>query len=586
MKNRCLHFVLIFCFAFFFSLSNAQSVPPLERVVTLTFTNEKIEVVLSNLSRQANFTFSYNPAILDNTRLYNGSYAGKSVREILNQLFAGTIQYKERGNNYIILTRAPTPPQKSSVTPPLIISGYVANSETGEKLPDVSIYDKKTLSSVITNEYGYFKLKIDKPSDVNSIAFNKLTYKDTVINLNKSEDQFVTMMLQPAKLAPPKVDVPHDTLVKRTDPVPDIHEHEMTKSQINMTNIKDTLYSTFQISLLPFVGSHHVLSGNVINDYSINIIGGYNLGVKKLELGAVFNVNRGDVQHVQLAGVFNAVNGNVNGLQGGGTLNVVRGRTDGVQMAGVLNANLGGMQGPQFAGVLNVNGRASQGAQFAGVLNVQVQDYKGPQFAGVLNVATHGIQGAQIAGVLNYATRVRGTQIGLINVSDSIHGVPVGLLSFVNHGYHKIELSADEIFYTNLAFRTGVRQFYNIFSASIKPDNFGDPFWAMGYGIGTAPRISNRLALNFDLLSSHVSQGHLEERTSLLSKFYVGIDVKILNKLSLTAGATLNGYLTERGEEYPSIFTNNTPRLIYDDDVGNTGHLQMWWGWKVGIRFL
>jgi hypothetical protein len=156
----------------------------------------------------------------------------------------------------------------------------------------------------------------------------------------------------------------------------------------------------------------------------------------------------------------------------------------------------------------------------------------------------------------------------------------------VNHGYHKIEISADEIFYTNLAFRTGVRQFFNIFSASVKPDNLGDPVWAMGYGIGTAPRISDRLSLNFDLLSSHVSQGHLEERLSLLNKFYMGVDFHILKKLSITAGATLNGYLTERNEEYPSIFTNNTPHLIYDENVGNTSHLQMWWGWKIGLRFL
>lgn len=586
MKSSSLRFLLFFCLVLQLKASIAQHVPLLERTVTISFTNEKIDVILFRLSQQGKFIFSYNPNILDGDRLYSGTYSGKSVREILNQLFAGAIQYKERGN-YIILNRAPIPQQKSSVIPPLTISGYVANNQTGAKLGEVSIYDKKTLSSAITNEYGYFKIKIDKPSEMNLISFNKLTFKDTLITVAGGEDKFINIMLASEIVNTPlSSNISVDTLVKKTEPVPDIHPQEMTKSQINMANIKDTLYRDFQISLLPFVGTHHRLSGNVINDYSINIIGGYNLGVRKLEAGAVFNVNRGDVSHVQLAGVFNAVNGSVKGFQGAGTINLVRDSVDGVQMSGALNVNLGGMKGPQFAGVLNVNGKESRGAQFAGVLNVQVQDYVGPQFAGVLNVATHSIEGAQIAGILNYATRVKGTQVGLINISDSIQGVPVGLLSFVNRGYHKIEFSADEIFLTNLAFRTGVRQFYNIFSASIKPDNFNDPFWAIGYGIGTAPRLSKKLSLNIDLLSSHVSQGHLEESLSLLNKVYLGIDFQLLKKLSLTAGATLNGYLTERGVEYPSIFSGNTPHLIYDDDVGDTSHLQMWWGWKVGIRFL
>ncbi|HEX5168611.1 MAG TPA: STN and carboxypeptidase regulatory-like domain-containing protein [Cyclobacteriaceae bacterium] len=569
-------------------ISIGQATPPLERSITITFSNEKFDVVLSRLSQQGKFTFSYNPAIFDASRSYSGSFSNKSVREILNQLFGGTVQYKTKGN-YIILTRTPAQEQKTSTEKPLIISGYVVNSETGEKVQEVSIYDKKTLTSVISNSFGYFKLKIDKPSDINSIAFNKRTFRDTLITVSKGEDQFITMLMNPEiiiSVTPTEnVDSMREDSVTKTEE-PDERESEtMKESQVNMLNIKDTLYSEFQVSFVPFVGTHHMLSGNVISDYSINILGGYTFGVRRLEVGGIFNIDRGDVQHAQVAGVFNAVNGNVKGFQGAGNVNLVRGRIDGVQMAGTMNINLGGIEGPQFAGILNINTTASRGAQFAGIMNVQVQDFKGSQFAGALNVATHHISGTQIAAV-NYGRHVRGSQIGVLNLSDSIRGVPIGILSYVRSGYHKIELSADEIFYTNLAFRTGVRQFYNIFSASIKPDDFGDPFWAMGYGIGTAPRLSKWLYLNFDLQSSHVSQGHLEESLSLLNKAYLGFDIQVTRRFSITAGATLNGYLTDRGEEYPSLFTDNTPHVIYDEDVGDKSHLQMWWGWKVGLRFL
>lgn len=565
----------------------AQNVPPLERNVSISLTNEKIDVILSRLSQQGKFTFSYNPAILDMTRSYDGSFNNKSVREVLNQLFGGTIQYKEKGN-YIILTRAPTPTQKASVEKALLISGYVINDATGEKISEVSIYDKKTLSAVVSNEFGYFKLKIDKPSEINHISFNRRTFKDTLISVSKKDDQFITVVMRPeviVTLNPPgETETPRDSIKKEETRIP---ESEPTKeSQVNMMNIKDTLYSDFQVSLIPFVGTHHMLSGNVISDYSFNILGGYSFGVRRFEAGGIFNINRGDVQHTQLAGVFNAVGGNVKGFQGAGNVNLVRGRVDGVQFAGTLNVNLGGIKGPQFAGIMNVNMEASRGVQFAGIMNVQIEDYKGSQFAGILNVATHKIDGMQMAAIINYGTHVHGSQLGLLNISDSIRGVPIGLLSYVRSGYHKIEISADEIFYTNLAFRTGVRQFYNIFSTSIKPDDFGDPFWAMGYGIGTAPRLAKWLHLNIDLTANHVSQGHLQESLSLLNKAYLGFDFQLARKFSITAGATLNGYLTEREVEYPSLFTNYIPHLIYDEDVGDTSHLQMWWGWKVGLRFL
>ena len=56
------------------------------------------------------------------------------------------------------------------------------------------------------------------------------------------------------------------------------------------------------------------------------------------------------------------------------------------------------------------------------------------------------------------------------------------------HERRDIEVSADEIFYTNLAFRTGSRKFYNILAAGMKPEKaFGtnETVWSFGYGLGT-----------------------------------------------------------------------------------------------------
>ena len=569
-------------------LAWAQQPPPLERLLSISFENETISSVLEKLEHSGGFTFSYSPSILDGGRQISHTFANKPVREILDALFSGSIQYKQRGN-YIILIRAPDPPPQASSDRVSIIRGYVTNATSGERLPRVSIYDKESLTGAITSDFGYFELKITDEQENHSIVFNKRLFKDTVLQIPKG-DQAINLALKPEErvvvdrlkensLMPDSVPVPRSVIAP-------VKPGSSRASQINMENIRDTLHSRAQVSLLPFVGTNHVLSGNVVNDYSFNIIGGYSLGVNRLEMGGVFNVDRGNAGGAQFAGVFNAVGGRVEGLQAAGTFNLTGGAVKGTQLAGVLNVNFASAAGPQFAGVLNVNGSNSSGTRFAGVGNVQIKDYRGAQFAGVFNVATHHVKGFQMAGVLNAARTVDGVQLGVINVADSIKGVPIGFLSFVRKGYHKIEISGDELLFTNIAFRTGVRQFYNIFTAGIKPDNFGDPIWKIGYGIGTAPRLSERLALNIDVVSTHVSHGHFNENVSQLSTAYLGVDFQIRSKFSITAGVTMNGYLTRTDEIHPDIFTRFTPHFVYDKDVGDNSHLSMWWGGKIGLRFL
>ena len=340
---------------------------------------------------------------------------------------------------------------------------------------------------------------------------------------------------------------------------------------LNMENIRDTLYRRWQISLFPFVGTNHTLSGNVINDYSLNIVGGYGLGVRKLELSGYFNMNRGHVEHAQLAGTFNLNMASMKGFQGAGSFNINRGTAEAVQVAGAFN----------------FNGQSSQGAQFAGLMNLQMKDYRGSQMAAFMNFTGGKITGTQIAGFINYAKHVHGTQIGIINIADSVTGIPLGLINIVKHGYHKIEVSADEVFYTNLAFRTGVPLLHTIITAGIKPDDFENPYWTVGYGIGTAPKLGRWLSLNFDVTANQVSKGNFTPAINILNKLYLGFEVQALPKFALTFGATLNAYVTDTTYDgYTDLFTDYHPEFIYDETSTDNINVKMWWGAKVGLRFL
>ncbi|NJN42885.1 MAG: hypothetical protein HC811_12310 [Flammeovirgaceae bacterium] len=367
---------------------------------------------------------------------------------------------------------------------------------------------------------------------------------------------------------------------------------------MNVENIQDTLFRKFQVSLVPFVGSNHKLSGNVVNDYSLNIFGGYSMGTNKAEFGGLFNVNRSNVEFAQFAGLFNTVGGTTRGVQMAGLGNMTRRKVSAAQFAGLYNANLGQVKGPQFAGLFNANGDASTGAQFAGLFNVQHGDYTGSQFGGLFNVSTKKMEGAQFAGLINVANSMRGVQMGFINYADSLHGVPIGFLSFVNKGgYHKFEVSADELFYINTAMRTGVRNFYNIIAAGMKPETFNGSYatgpnpsqenvWSFGYGFGTAPKLTKWLYLNFDLTANQVNKGSFTESINLLNKLYVGFDFQVVKKFSITTGITLNGYLYDPFyADNPQLFTDYTPNIFAEHTFDDGTELQLWWGAKFGLRF-
>ncbi len=583
--------------------------------------------MLKKISAQAGFTFSYNSDIVDNEKIISKNFTKRTVREVLDEIFGGSIQYKSRGR-YVILTKAPVSEAKEHR-----ITGYVLDESTGKRLQNVSVYDPVSLSSAVTDSYGYFQLEVDQPSgeDV-KLAIRKLNYADTIVAVSYNRQRLVSI---PIREHADKVNVLADSVRQRIKRF--WNTKVLTPQAANLVNIQDTLYRKFQISVVPFVGTNHKLSGNVINDYSYNIFGGYALGVRKLEIGGIFNSIRGDVNGVQFAGIFNSVGGKMNKVQIAGIFNMNRDSVNGYQFAGMLNLNgnssnqlsiagllnltnrgsrgahlaglgnasLGKQEGPHIAGLFNfstgdshpaqVSGLTNfaaggiRGAQVSGLVNFALRDVEGAQVTGIMNIAPRKLKGAQVSGLLNYATTVHGAQVGLINITDSIRGAPVGLLSFVWKGYHKIEISADEIFYTNVAFRTGVRQFYNILTAGAKPNTFNDEetYWTFGYGVGTAPRLSRALSLNVDIISNQVVYGGSIEAVNLINKVYVGLEMQLVKNLGITFGVTLNGYVTDTTyDKYMPIFTDYEPHIIYDRTYSNDMNLKMWWGGKIGVRFL
>jgi len=649
--QRLLFYMILLALALPAAAQQDRKTPLLERVITITFERESLESALKKIGREGGFSFSYNSSLMEKNRVITYAFYNKTVREVLDQLFKGTIQYKER-SRYIILTRAE--PRTSSQ--PRVVTGYVVDESTGQRLKNVSIYDPVTLSSAVTDAYGYFQIKIDNPSaDEIKLAINRVNYTDTVVSVVDNQG----LLNIPIK-------VNTDKVAAFAEQVGQNLKRFWTHTVLmNLENIDDSLHRRTQISIIPFVGTNHKLSANVANEYSFNLLGGYSRGVDKFELGGLFNMVRYDVRGVQIGGGFNAVGGKKDGVQVagwvntnldsargaqvagllnfnwnsssgfvlGGFLNFTRHRSEGVSIAGLANTTLGEqrgvhlagfynvvtrsggpaqvagllnftgghMRGAQIGGLVNFIGRDMRGGQVGGLLNVTIgshnggqvgglanfvaRDMHGVQAAGLLNVTTGTHTGVQFAGILNYATRIKGIQFGLVNVSDTIDGVPIGIMSIVLKGYHTLEISADEVFYTNVAFRTGVRKFYNILTAGIKPQETDPVIWSFGYGLGTSPRLGQKLYMNIDVTSNQIVRGNVD-KMRLLNKLYLGIDWQVARRMALIAGGTFNAYVADKAVASDDIFTDYRPHLWRDHTYSDGKNLKLWFGAKIGVRFL
>ena len=573
--------------------------PIVEKTITLKVTNERVDAILNKIAAQGKFSFSYNPAIIDVSQIFSGYFVNKPVREILNQIFNDKVEYKQKGD-YLILQKAKKKEIKPQPNEWITYNGYVRD-EKGDPIPYASVYDKESLESTVSNAYGFYRIKFNLKQLPLNLSVSKLGFVDTSAFVDQNIPEFINITLR--KQPPPvPVQVPQPNLAASAEETAKSFFSNL-ETTTNAQNITDTLYRKFQASVLPYIGTNGKMGMNVINDYSFNLFGGYSLGVRKAEFSGMFNLNRGDVEFVELAGFVNLNGGKFSGLQLAGFTNLVRKDVNGCQIAGFVNLDWENFEGVQLAGFVNTVRGNTNGVQIAGFVNTAVDTAKGFQLSGFCNVANKSLIGTQVAGFcnvtidtlsgtqisfVNYAKQLNGGQLGFINVSHSTTGVPVGFLSYVHDGYHKVEISGDEVMPVNLTLRTGVTSFHNIITAGLHPGTGDTLLWNFGYGFGTSFNVSQKTLIDFDLTSSQMVSGGTLEKINLINKAYLGVDIRIAKHMSIAGGVTLNGQITKTNyNSYPDIFTYLEPNIFYTETwEQEQTKLQMWLGLKVGLRFL
>lgn len=390
----------------------------------------------------------------------------------------------------------------------------------------------------------------------------------------------------------------------------------------------------FQLGFISPIGTNGLDSWKTVNKVSLNMYAGYAGGLDGFEASGFVSALQGDMNGAQFSGFVNADMGNSKGAQFAGFVNFNKGTMEGAQFAGFVNANAnnteafqaagfvnavaGEYEGAQFAGFVNVATKESKGAQFSGFVNAvsdsidgfqgtgfvnyamgssmgqasgfvnaNVGDLKGLQATGFVNVNTGRVQGAQLSGFVNATRILNGTQIGFINIADSVErGTPIGFLSFVRNGYHKFQLSSSETLYGVASFKTGTRSFYNIISlgGGVRNDKL---LYGWGYGVGTSMDLTKTLDLAIELEAYHIIEDEWKDhRFNMLNKLNIAVSYELTDRLEVFGAPTFNVVVSDmKGSIGERIDSSVAPFSVYTKELSNDIKVEMYPGINVGIRF-
>lgn len=572
----------------FFCLKTLAQTALLERKIDLSLRNVLQQEALDVVAQRADFQWSYNVRLLEAGKRVTYTRSGVTVREALFQILGPGFEYKP-GNGYLILKKK----KKSDDQ----LSGYLTDPSSGQRVAGATIYDRRTLRTSTTDSEGYYELPVSARSE---IVISKLDFRDTVLFVTSETPRFLNFDLNVTAVPPARSRTVEEDLALLGGRLGQAFLRSAQK--LSTLNVRDSLHRKGQISLLPKVGTNRGMSGNVTNDWSVNLLVGYSKGNEKIEVAGLGNITRRYIHGAQFAGAFNELRGNAYGAQFAGLWNRTGGNLSGGQFAGgynfarrvpgfALQVAVGvndmrqGKASAQFAGLANFcdtlmglqmagvwsRARVLCGLQANGVWSHARRAQAGVQWAGLYNSVGHGsvnwqaaglsnsadtVQGAQMAALSNRARVLRGVQVGLFNHADEVRGLQLGLINTSKRGgYVVLEGSANELTWANVAFKSGVPAFYTTFTAGVrpaaavasagKPDSLSEKIWAVGMGVGTRIRLARWLGITLDVMQRHLSVGNFDATVQEWSQAALAFDLRLGRHFSLAFGPSANLLLAD-----------------------------------------
>ena len=518
----------------------------LSKKISIHLAGSSIGDALAEISRAGQFRFSYDAGFVEKEKPVTIHFSEISVENVLKEIFGKKITIKEIGD-HVILVRKENRVKEKDKTERYTLSGKIYNSITRQCLTNVTVYEVEKRNSSLTTGDGSYSILFPDGRKTRGICFSKAGFVDTVIFVNNFGNRKIDIMLSPVDKGPvTMISRKVSILLNTIDSLRFVNWLVPKITRVNSANLKVTTPRSFQVSLIPYLGSNWKVSGSITNRVSVNLLAGYSGGLKGVEIGGL-NIDRNDIRGIQF------------GVLG----NIVGGTGKGWQLGILFNYNISQFDGVQVGGLMNYS-----------------QYVDGVQIATLLNIAEKENSGIQIAGFINYATIVNGVQLGIINISNRVErGTPIGLFSYVKEGYHLFEFSGNEIFYGNLAFKSGTSGFYSFFQFGMG----GDYKMQLSYGMGTIFTLKKKLSMNIDASAGFVTHPTGTLYHGLLLKFNPALEYRFTKHFALFTGPVYNYFLFSKGQ--PSATSRGLSTYDFYFKSTQNASIQMWLGGVIGVRF-
>lgn len=616
---------------------------PLQRRISVQLREVTVQEALKAIAAKGGFLYAYNASTLNFNERKSLKAEQKTVSYCLQQVLGDEVQFRSGGNHVIII---PNKNKKfNSGQQKYVLEGTITDKLSGKAVKYASVYEAGQLKSALSDQSGRYRIELEREPEYVHLLVSRKSYRDTVIVIKPQGDNPINIRIRPATI---------DELQRIEPEIPSgLATNGLFQAVVSEEQVFHTENRIFfeergiQVGFLPTLGSNRQFGGLIQNHFSMNILGGYSMGLNGAELAGLFNITRRNVSGFQLAGFMNITGGATKGIQFAGFMNNNLGRVDGAQWAGFYNLSLDTLRGIQTAGFFNLargqvkglqiagfsnlsgkslrgiqisgffnwSGKRARGAQLAGFTNITSGDFQGVQCAGFLNLSAgdmSGVQlsgavnvvadssqtlqigalanfaktlrGSQISGLFNIAGTVGGSQVGLINVSDTVSGFTFGLISLVRKGYHKLEISSGDVNPLMVRFRTGTYGLYNIISAGLFQLN-SSQFASFGYGLGTELRARKKFFLGIDLEVATVFQGQFLPNVfpDLWAKSNLYLGWRPVRGIQLFAGPCIHTYRIDQNN-----INGERPGVQRSDLFSETrpdAQFFGWLGWQAGIRF-
>ncbi|HEX6889450.1 MAG TPA: TonB-dependent receptor, partial [Chryseolinea sp.] len=156
-------------------------------IVNENFVDTELEDALKRIRKNYGVKIAYDNQLVESIRVTE-KIENAPLDQALNQLLDGTGLGHRSLNDKIIIIPQPSPPANPlPVRTDISVSGVIKDQETGETLPNATVYITGTLAGTTTNTDGFFSL-VRIPSDTCSVTINYLGYVAQKIYLKDIKD--------------------------------------------------------------------------------------------------------------------------------------------------------------------------------------------------------------------------------------------------------------------------------------------------------------------------------------------------------------------------------------------------------------